>query len=230
MRALEQLYAKSTSKVRLGAKFSEKFPCSVGLRQGCVLSPSLFNVFLEEIVSTTVEELTGGVCVQGLLVNNLRFADDIALITDESNELKLLTNRLNTESTRFRVENSAEKSKTLAVGKTPETLRTPVKLSLKELEQVKQFKYWACSMPDSGRSTSKGKIRAVMAMSLLAKMNKSWKGQTISFRVKLRLLRSIVISFYFTDANPGHTMKSGAGLFLSPRRAFKKVTGAFFAG
>ena len=230
MRALEQLYAKSTSKVRLGAKFSEKFPCSVGLRQGCVLSPSLFNVFLQEIVSTTVEELTGGVCVQGLLVNNLRFADDIALITDESNELKLLTNRLNTESTRFRVENSAEKSKTLAVGKTPETLRTPVKLSLKELEQVKQFKYWACSMPDSGRSTSKGKIRAVMAMSLLAKMNKSWKGQTISFRVKLRLLRSIVISFYFTDANPGHTMKSGAGLFLSPRRAFKKVTGAFFAG
>ena len=227
MRALEQLYAKSTSKVRLGAKFSEKFPCSVGLRQGCVLSPSLFNVFLEEIVSTTVEELTGGVCVQGLLVNNLRFTDDIALITDESNELKLLTNRLNTESTRFRVENSAEKSKTLAVGK---TLRTPVKLSLKELEQVKQFKYWACSMPDSGRSTNKGKIRAVMAMSSLAKMDKSWKGQTISFRVKLRLLRSIVISFYFTDANPGHTMKSGAGLFLSPRRAFKKVTGAFFAG
>ena len=191
MRALEQLYAKSTSKVRVGAKFSEKFPCSVGVTEGCVLSPSLFNVFLEEIVSRTVKELTGGVCVQGLLVNNLRFADDIALITDESNELKLLTNRLNTESTRFRVENSAEKSKTLAVGK---TLRTPVKLSLKELEQVKQFKYWACSMPDSGRSTNKGKIRAVMAMSSLAKTEKSWKGQTISFRVKLRLLRSIVIS------------------------------------
>ena len=191
MRALGQLYAKSTSKVRVGAKFSEKFPCSVGVTEGCVLSPSLFNVFLEETVSRRVKELIGGVCVQGLQVNNLRFADDIALITDESNELKLLTNRLNTESTRFRVENSAEKSKTLAVGK---TLRTPVKLSLKELEQVKQFKYWACSMPDSGRSTNKGKIRAVMAMSSLAKMDKSWKGQTISFRVKLRLLRSIVIS------------------------------------
>ena len=141
--------------MRVGAKFSEKFPCSVVVRQGCVLSPSLFNVFLEEIVSRTVEELTGGVCVQGLLVNKLRFADDIALITDKSNELKLLTNRLNTESTRFRVENSAEKSKTLAVAKTSETLRTPVKLSLKELEQ---FKYLGCSMPDSGRSTNKGKI------------------------------------------------------------------------
>lgn len=56
---------------------------------------------------------------------------------------------MNTESTRFRGENSAEKSKTLAVGKTPETLTTPVKSS--------QFKDLACSMPDSGRSTNKGK-------------------------------------------------------------------------
>ena len=35
-RALEQLYAKSTSKARIGTKFSEKFLCSVGVRQGCV--------------------------------------------------------------------------------------------------------------------------------------------------------------------------------------------------
>lgn len=86
MRAIEQLYAKSTSKVRVGAKFSETFPCSVVVRQGCVLLPSLFKVFLEKIVSRTVEELTGGFCVQGLLVNILPFADDIALIKDKCNE------------------------------------------------------------------------------------------------------------------------------------------------
>ena len=45
MRALGQLYGRSTSKARVGAKFSERFPCSVGVRQGCVLSPSLFHVF-----------------------------------------------------------------------------------------------------------------------------------------------------------------------------------------
>ena len=50
-------------------------------------------------------------------------------------------------------------------------------------------------MPDPGRSTNKVKIRAAMAMSSLAKMDKLWKGQTISVGVKLRLVRSIVISF-----------------------------------
>ena len=193
MRALEQLNAKSTGKVRIGTKFSEKFLRSVGVRQGCVLSPNLSNVFLEEIGSRTVEELTGGVGVQGLLVNNLRFADDIALITNNSNALQDLTNR-NTESTRFRMEISAEKSKTLVVGVTPDTLKTPVTLFGKQLEQVKQFKYLGCSMSDSVRSTNEVKIRAAMAMSSLAKMDKLWKGQTISFGVKLRLLRSIVIS------------------------------------
>ena len=42
VRVLGQLYGKST---RVGAKFSERFPCSAGVRQGCVLSQSLFNVF-----------------------------------------------------------------------------------------------------------------------------------------------------------------------------------------
>ena len=161
------------------------------------LSPSLFHVFLEEIVSKTVEELTGNVYVQGLLVNNFRFADDIALIPDNGNKLQGLTNRLNTESVRFGIEISAGKSKTLVVGKTPETLRTPFKLSGEQLEQVKQFKYLGSSMPDSGRLTNEEKIRAAMAMSSLAKIDKFSKGQTISFGVQLRFF-PIDCDFCFT--------------------------------
>ena len=134
MRVLQQLNATPTSKVRIGTKFSEKFLCSFEVKQGCVLLPNLFNVSLEEIGSRKVEESTGGVFVQGLLVNNLRFVDDTALTTNNSNELQDLTNKLNTESTRSGMEIRAEKSKTLAVGETPETLRTHVNLSGKQLE------------------------------------------------------------------------------------------------
>ena len=55
------------------------------------------------------------------------------------------------------MEISAGKSKTLVVDKTPQNLRTPVKLSGKQLEQVKQFKYLGYSMPDSGRRTNEVK-------------------------------------------------------------------------
>ncbi|KAK2552755.1 putative RNA-directed DNA polymerase from transposon BS [Acropora cervicornis] len=160
MRALEQLYTKSTNK---------------------------------EIVSRSVEESTGGFCVQGLLVNNLRyrFPDDIALIAGNNSELQDLTNRLNTESTRLGMKISAEKSKTLVVGKTSETLRSPVKLSQKQLGQVENLKYLGCNMT---RSTNEVKIRAGMAMSSFVEMDKLWKSRKISFGVKLKLLRSIVIS------------------------------------
>ena len=59
--ALDRHNGKSTSKVRIGTKFSEKFLCSIEVRQGCVLSPNLFNISLEEIGSRKVEELTGGI-------------------------------------------------------------------------------------------------------------------------------------------------------------------------
>ena len=114
-------------------------------------------------------------------MNNLRFADDIALITDNSSELQDITNRLNTESTRFGMEKSAEKITIFVVGKTPDTLRPLVKLSSEQLEQVKLFKYLSSSMPDLGRSANEVKIRATMAMSSPVKMDKLWKDQNISF-------------------------------------------------
>lgn len=61
IRALEQLHAKSMSKVRVGAKLSENLPCSVGVRQWCILSPVLFDFLLKDIVSRTVEAFTGSV-------------------------------------------------------------------------------------------------------------------------------------------------------------------------
>ena len=108
------------------------------------------------------------------------------------------------------MDNSAEKSKTLAVGKTPETLRTPVKLS--------QFKYLACSMPDSGRSTNKGKD---------TNSNGLWKGQTVSFGVKLTLLRSIVISVLLYGCESWTYNESRRQfVFYHLARPLKNVTGA----
>ena len=68
--------------VRFGDEYSEFFPIKRGVWQGCVLSPKLFNLYTEKIFSWS-DELAGCV-VGGENVNNLRYADDTAVLAESS--------------------------------------------------------------------------------------------------------------------------------------------------
>ena len=59
-------------------------------RQGCLLSPTLFNIFLERIMSDALEEHDGKVRIGGRIITNLRFADDIDALAEEEQELEAL--------------------------------------------------------------------------------------------------------------------------------------------
>src|ERR1051325_1942181 len=69
---IKNLYSQATSAVRVGADISDWFRQTVGVRQGCIPSPDLFNLFLEHVLG----EYTGGAFVNGHRVSNLRYADD----------------------------------------------------------------------------------------------------------------------------------------------------------
>ena len=61
----------------MNGSIGEWFRTTVGVRQGCLLSPTLFNIFLERIMSDALEEHDGKVSIGGRNITNLRFADDI---------------------------------------------------------------------------------------------------------------------------------------------------------
>ena len=81
----------------------------VGVRQGCLLPPFLFNIFLERIMSDALEEHDGKVSVGGRKIINLRFADDIDSLAEEQQELEALVESLDKTCTRYKMEISAEK-------------------------------------------------------------------------------------------------------------------------
>ena len=85
------LYDHAKSLVLVGGKRSNWFSSKVGVRQGCVLSPYLFNLFLEFIMKEVLDSFDGDVKVNGRIVSNLRFADDIDLIASCEDELRELT-------------------------------------------------------------------------------------------------------------------------------------------
>ena len=83
---IEKLYWQQTATVRFGDEYSEFFPIKRGMRQGCVLSPKLFNLYAEKIFSES-DELPGCI-VGGENINNLRYADDTDLLAESESTLQ----------------------------------------------------------------------------------------------------------------------------------------------
>ena len=85
VRIIEQLYDKATSAVQKG-RMDERLRTTVGVKQGCLLSSTLFNISLERIISYALEEHNGMVCTGGRNITNLRFADVIDALAEEEQE------------------------------------------------------------------------------------------------------------------------------------------------
>ena len=79
-RLLRNLYAGQEATVRTGHGTTDWFQIRKGIRQGCILSPCLFNVYAEYITRNAgLEEAQAGIKIAGRNINNLKYADDTTL-------------------------------------------------------------------------------------------------------------------------------------------------------
>ena len=95
---LRNVYAGQEATVRTGHGTTDWFQIGKGVRQGCILSPCLFNLYAEYIMrNAALEEAQAGIKIAGRNSNNLRYADDTTLMA-ESKELKSLLMKVKEES------------------------------------------------------------------------------------------------------------------------------------
>ena len=88
---LRNLYAGQGATVRTGHGTTDWFQIGKGVRQGCILSPCLFNFYAECIMRNAgLEEAQAGIKIAGRNINNLRYADDTTLMAESEEELKSL--------------------------------------------------------------------------------------------------------------------------------------------
>ena len=111
IQVIKSLNNKATSAVLFNVSKGDWFRTTVGVRQGCLLSPALFNIFLERIMTDALEDHEGTVSIGGRTISNLRFANDIDGRAGEEEELANLVERLDKASTAYGMEISAEKTK-----------------------------------------------------------------------------------------------------------------------
>ena len=98
-RLLRNLYAGQEATVRSGHGTTESFQTGKGVRQGCMLSPCLFNLYAEYIMRNDgLDVAQAGIKIAGRNVNNLRYADDTTLMAESEEELKSLLMKVKEES------------------------------------------------------------------------------------------------------------------------------------
>ena len=94
IKVIKNLYNKATRAVLFNGIIGDWFRTIVGVRQRCLLSPTLFNIFLERIMTDALEDQDGTVSIGGRTNTNLRFADNIDGLAGEEEELANLVERL----------------------------------------------------------------------------------------------------------------------------------------
>ena len=105
------------STVRTGHGTTDWFQIGKGVRQGCILSPCLFNFYAEYIMrNARLEEAQAGIKISGRNVNNLTYADDTTLMAESEEELKSLLMRVKVESEKVGLKINIQKMKIMASG------------------------------------------------------------------------------------------------------------------
>ena len=113
---LRNLWAGQEAKVRTGYGTTDWFQIEKGVCQGCILSPCLFNLYVEYIMwNAGLDEAQAGIKVAGRNINNLRYADDTTLIA-ESEELKSFLMKVKEESEKSGLKLNIQKMKIMASG------------------------------------------------------------------------------------------------------------------
>ena len=96
---LRNLYAGQEATVRTGHGIRNCFKIRKGVRQGCILSPCLFNFYAVYIMRNAgLEETQAGIKIAGRNINHLRYADDTTLMAESEEELKSLLMKVKEES------------------------------------------------------------------------------------------------------------------------------------
>ena len=114
---LRNLYAGQEATVRTGRGTTDWFQIGKVLRQGCILSPCLFNLYAEYIMRNTgLEEAQAGIKIARRNINNLRYADDTTLMAESEEELKNLLMKVKVESEKVGLKLNIQKTKIMASG------------------------------------------------------------------------------------------------------------------
>ena len=193
IRIVKNLYWNQQASILTGFQKSENIKIERGVRQGCVLSPLLFNIYSEEIFSQALEDRDEGVIINGQNLNNLRYADDTILITNNPQDLQTLLDLVDKECNKMGLNINTAKTKIMSFGLETDPA-FEFKLKRKNLERVQKFKYLGSWINNNGDDEMEIRARIEMARQSFIKLRTLLCSRDLDCGLRLRMMKCYVWS------------------------------------
>ena len=185
---LRNLYAGQKATVRTGHGTTNWFQIGKGVRQGCILSPCLFNFYAEYIMRNAgLEETQAGIKIAGRNVNSLRYADDITLMAESEEELKSLLMKVKEESEKVGLMLNIQKTKIMASGPI-----TSWQTDGETVETVADFIFPGSKITVDVDCSHENKRCLLLGRKVMTSLESILKSRDITLPIKVRLVKAIV--------------------------------------
>ncbi|PFX11746.1 Craniofacial development protein 2 [Stylophora pistillata] len=192
--------------------WSEAFDINSGVKQGCVLAPTLFNIFFSLLLNHAFESSEEGILIRSrsdgklfhparlraktkarkVAIRDLLFADDVALVAHSAEKLQLLLNQFSDACEAVRLTSSLEKTKVMS----QDNAATPaVTIEDYILEAVTQFTYLGCTTSNNNYFELEIGKRIGKAATNMAKLStRVWENKKLTTQTKVAVYRACIVS------------------------------------
>ena len=194
LRLMQALYYEQTANVKIGDDVTGETQIKKGVLQGCVLPPDLFNAH-SEIVLRGINDFEG-IKVNGVNINNIRYANDTVLILTFPRELQKMLNELEKIGKQYGMSINVNKTECLVVTKLETVPRLTLFLKGNSIEQTEHFRYLGSLILSNERSTNEIKRRIVLAKQAFIDLGYILPNKKMNFRIRFRLLKCYVRSVF----------------------------------
>lgn len=170
------------------------FPVSAGVRQGCVLAPTLFNTCMDWILGRAVDRSSCGASIGNFKVTDLDFADDAVILAETLEVLEIALEALHEEAKPLGLSVNWTKTKVQEFGNLLDVDVQSVHVCGENIEILDSFTYLGSVVQSDGGSDREVTRRLGLAYGVMDSLNRSiWRCRYLTRRTKIRLFRALVI-------------------------------------
>ena len=185
---LRNLYAGQEATVRTGHGTSDWYQIGKGARQGCILSPCLFNLYAKYIMRNAgLEEAQAGIKISGRNTSNLRYADDTTPMAESEEQQKSLLMKVKEEREKVGLKLNIQKTKIMASGPI-----TSWQIDGETEEIVADFIFLGSKVTEDGNCSHEVKRHLLLGRKVMTNLDSILKSRDITLSTKVCLVKSVV--------------------------------------